>query len=162
MPTSVVVAGGMLDGMPVGMVIGSFTSVSIDPPLVGFFGDARSTTLEPLLRCANLTFSLLGQEDLAVCEAFRLPLHQRFDAVAWSQTGHGTAAIDNAALTVHTRVYRTFEAGDHTCVLAEVLGIGIDVAVRRPLVFFKRQLTRLDPGRVLAEELWQLGWQEPH
>lgn len=160
-PTSVVVAASIRDGEPIGMVIGTFTSVSLDPPLVGFFGDRKSSTLGPLLTCEYLTFSLLRQEDLAVCAAFRRPLRERFSAVTWFPSRYGTPVLDNAVLTVHTRLYDVSDAGDHRCVLAQVIGLETAGTVRRPLLFHKHRFSRLDPGRVLAEELWQLGWDGP-
>lgn len=160
-PTSVVVASGLLDGEPVGMVIGTFSTISMEPPLVGFFGDHRSSTLEPLLKCENLTFSLLGQDDLNISEAFRLPLSERFNGIPWSISQYGTPMIDTAVLVVHTKLYRVFDAGDHKCVLAEVIDIRTSEKVTRPLVFHKHHLSRLDPGKLLDDEMWQLGWHEP-
>jgi len=160
-PTSVVVAAGMNDRRPIGMVIGTFSTVSMDPPLVGFFGDHRSSTLSPLLGCERITFSLLRQEDLEHCEAFRLPLDERFDHVPWHESAYATPAIDDALLTVHTRVDRIFDAGDHTCVLAEVLEVESGPTSKRPLVFYRHRLSRLDPGQLLDDELWQLGWESP-
>ncbi|GCE42962.1 putative oxidoreductase, mmyf [Rhodococcus wratislaviensis] len=56
LPTSVVVSA-VLDDAPIGMVVGTFSSVSMDPLLVGFFGDHRSSTLEPLLETDQWSFS---------------------------------------------------------------------------------------------------------
>lgn len=159
-PTSVVVASSMVDGKPVGMVVGTFSSVSMDPPLVGFFGDHRSSTLEPLLRSQRLSFCLLRQDDLAVCEAFRLPLEQRFTQVDWAVSDHGTPVLTDALLTVHTTLHQVFDTGDHKCVLAEVVDVESHYTATRPLVFFRHRLSRLDPGHMLDAEMWQLGWDE--
>ena len=51
-PTGVVAVTAMHDGEPVGMAVGSFTSVSLRPALVGFFPDAGSTTW-PRIRAAG-------------------------------------------------------------------------------------------------------------
>ena len=60
-PTGVVVVTAMADGAPVGFVVGSFTSISLDPPLVGFFADQSSTTYPKVERagafCANVLSS---------------------------------------------------------------------------------------------------------
>lgn len=157
-PTSVVVAAGLREGQPIGMVVGTFTSVSMDPPLVGFFGDHRSKTLQPLLECEHLSFTLLRETDLDVCDAFRLPLEDRFTDLPWSESSHGTPQLDDALMTIHARLYDVADAGDHRCVLASVVDIVPAEALGRPLVFYKRRLSRLDPGRMLDEEMWQLGW----
>src|SRR3546814_11657520 len=44
-PTSVAVVTATDAHGPVGMTVGSFTSISLDPPLVGFFADCGSSTL---------------------------------------------------------------------------------------------------------------------
>ena len=157
-PTSVVVAAGIRDGAPIGMVIGTFTSVSMTPPLVGFFGDQRSKTLTPLLECEYLSFTLLRENDLEICDAFRLPVEERFGALSWSESPYGTPRLDDALLTIDTRLHDVVDAGDHRCVLASVIDVVPADAIGRPLVFYKRRLSRLDPGRMLDEEMWQLGW----
>lgn len=159
-PTSVVVASSMVDGEPVGMVVGTFSSVSMNPPLVGFFGDHRSTTLRPLLTSERLSFCLLRQDDLAVCEAFRLPIHERYSKVDWTVSDHGTPVLNDALLTIHTKLHRVFDTGDHKCVLAEVVDVESHHTSKRPLVFFRHRLSRLDPGHMLDAEMWQLGWNE--
>lgn len=158
-PVAVVTANG--DDGPLGMVIGTFTSVSMEPPLVGFFGDHRSQTLKPLLASERLTFNVLRQEDLAVCEAFRLPAHERFRGIAWRTSEFGTPVLDAALLVVHTSVREVAPAGDHQCVLAEVHGIVHQHPSARPLVFYRHRLSRLDPGQMLDAEMWQqLGWAD--
>jgi 3-hydroxy-9,10-secoandrosta-1,3,5(10)-triene-9,17-dione monooxygenase reductase component len=52
-PTRVVVVTAVSDGTPVGMTVGSFTSASLDPPLVSFFAGKTSTTW-PAVQAAGL------------------------------------------------------------------------------------------------------------
>ncbi|CAL9569378.1 Flavin reductase [Actinosynnema sp. ALI-1.44] len=146
LPTSVVVAAGMSPtGEPVGMLLGSFTSVSLDPLLVGFLGDDNSTTLPALLALDHWTFSVLADDDDLTPDAFRLPQSERFDKVKWSITPYNTPAIDNAVLTIHTRNHSTVPAGDHRLVLAEVLDTTILDATRSPMVYVHGRMTRIAP-----------------
>ncbi|HRW20108.1 MAG TPA: flavin reductase, partial [Dermatophilaceae bacterium] len=48
-PTSVVVVATMVEGAPIGMLVGTFTSVSLQPKLVGFLADLGSRTVHQLL-----------------------------------------------------------------------------------------------------------------
>lgn len=159
-PTSVVIAAAMVREQPVGMVVGTFLSMSLDPPLVGFFGDHRSSTLKPLLEGPVLSFSLLRQEDLSVCDSFRRPLPERFDGLDWAVSALGAPRLDRALTTIHAAPWQNLEVGDHTCVVAEVRDVEVHSTTARPLVFFRRRLSRLDPGHLLDEEMWQLGWQD--
>ncbi len=159
-PTSVVIAAAMVGQQPVGMVVGTFLSMSLDPPLVGFFGDHRSSTLKPLLDGPVLSFSLLRQEDLSVCDSFRRPLQERFNGLDWTVSALGAPRLERALTTIHATPWQNLEVGDHTCVVAEVKDVEVHSTTARPLVFFRRRLSRLDPGHLLDEEMWQLGWQD--
>ncbi|NUT99394.1 MAG: flavin reductase family protein [Saccharothrix sp.] len=144
LPTSVVVAAGMTaDATPVGMLIGSFTSVSLTPLLVGFLGDHNSTTFPTLLTLDHVTFSVLSDDDETTPEAFRLPADERFLKAKWSITPYGTPVIDGAVLAVHTKKHSTHPAGDHTMVLLEVLDTTPPALHRRPLIYAEGRMTRL-------------------
>lgn len=106
-PTSVVIAAAMVGQQPVGMVVGTFLSMSLDPPLVGFFGDHRSSTLKPLLDGPVLSFSLLRQEDLSVCDSFRRPLQERFNGLDWTVSALGAPRLERALTTIHATRGRT-------------------------------------------------------
>ncbi|MFD0207117.1 flavin reductase family protein, partial [Saccharothrix carnea] len=145
LPTSVVIAAGMAGDQPIGMLIGSFTSVSLSPLLVGFLGDHGSKTLVRLLELDLWTFSVLADDDTITPGAFCGPLHERFDQVKWSISPLGTPMIDNAVVSLHCRKHSTVEAGDHDLVLAEVLDITDPDPLRRPLVFAEGRMTGLAP-----------------
>jgi flavin reductase (DIM6/NTAB) family NADH-FMN oxidoreductase RutF len=145
LPTSVVIAAGMAGDRPIGMLLGSFTSVSLDPLLVGFLGDHGSKTLRHLLDLDLWTFSVLADDDTTTPDAFCGPLHDRFTEVKWSTSPLGTPVIDNSVLAVHARRHSTVRAGDHDLVLAEVLDITDPDPFRRPLVFAEGRMTGLAP-----------------
>jgi flavin reductase (DIM6/NTAB) family NADH-FMN oxidoreductase RutF len=155
-PTSVAVVAALIEGEPVGMLIGSFTSMSLDPPLVGFFADRSSGTVPHLLRSASLAFSVLPQEARVVCDAFRLPRHERFAGIAWRLTERGNPVIDRAAMTVEGPIDSTVPVGDHDLVVVRVESIGHED--RRPLIFHDRRLGRLDPAHAGATHLTDLDW----
>lgn len=145
LPTSVVIAAGMSGDRPIGMLIGSFTSVSLSPLLVGFLGDRASKTLAHLLELDLWTFSVLADDDTITPPAFCGPLDERFTRVKWSTSPLGTPVIDDAVLALHCRRHATVEAGDHDLVLAEVLDVTDPHPLRRPLVFAEGRMTGLAP-----------------
>jgi 3-hydroxy-9,10-secoandrosta-1,3,5(10)-triene-9,17-dione monooxygenase reductase component len=145
LPTGVVIAAGMSGDRPIGMLIGSFTSVSLSPLLVGFLGDRASKTLAHLLELDLWTFSVLADDDTIAPSAFCGPLHERFSRVKWSTSPLGTPVLDDSVLALHCRKHSTVEAGDHEFVLAEVLDITDPHPLRRPLVFAEGRMTRLAP-----------------
>lgn len=143
LPTTVVVVAGMRDDAPVGMVVGTFTTVSLDPLLVGFFGDNSSKTFSVLSGLDRHSFSVLDQDDTITADSFRLPLEQRFDSLEWSLSRHETPAIASAVMTFHTRPHSIVPAGDHQLMLAEVLDVDASAHAGRPLLFAEGKMTRL-------------------
>ncbi|KXX55860.1 hypothetical protein AZG88_02150 [Rhodococcus sp. LB1] len=133
----------MRDDAPVGMVVGTFTTVSLDPRLVGFFGDNSSTTFSVLSGLDRHSFSVLDQDDRTTPDSFRLPLERRFDSLEWSLSGHGIPVIEAAVMTFHTRLHSVVPAGDHQLMLAEVLDVDASAHAGRPLLFAEGKMTRL-------------------
>lgn len=159
-PTSVVVVAGLDDGEPIGMVVGTFTAVSLDPPLVGFLGDGRSTTFAPLLEIGRWSFSVLPECEARIAGEFRRPRVERFLGIDWRATRHGTPEIEGSLLTVHAERFDVLPAGDHTFVLASVLDFDTRGMTARPLLYFDRRFVRLDPHDLARADIWQVGWDD--
>jgi flavin reductase (DIM6/NTAB) family NADH-FMN oxidoreductase RutF len=119
-PTGVVVVAAVVDGSPAGLAVNSFTSVSLEPPLVAFCVDRRSTTWPTLRRAGGFTISILaaGQDDL--CMTFAGRAADRFAGVRWSPGGGGHPRLADAVAWLDCTIHRVDEAGDHQIVLGEV------------------------------------------
>ncbi|PRY13401.1 flavin reductase family protein [Kineococcus rhizosphaerae] len=117
------------------MVVGTFGSVSLDPPLVAFMPDRASTTW-PLLRAhGRFTASVLGHGQVDVCRAFARKEEDRFERFAWHRTGAGGHVVAGAAAWVDCEIHDVLAAGDHDIVLARVLALGANPDVAQSLVF---------------------------
>lgn len=154
LPTTVVVAGGMHQDKPVGMVVGTFTTVSLDPLLVGYFAMSNSATFGVLNQLESHSFSVLAQHDADTVDSFSRPLDERFDGLSWTVSEYGTPVLDSALMTFHTRPHAVTPAGDHHLVLSEVLGVAVPAEAGRPLLFADGRMTGLvDAGRSVPD-----GW----
>jgi flavin reductase (DIM6/NTAB) family NADH-FMN oxidoreductase RutF/DNA-binding IclR family transcriptional regulator len=125
------------DGSPLGMVVGTFSSVSLDPPLVAFMPDVRSSSW-PKIReagsfCANILTA--GQQD--VCRAFARKEDNRFSASDWSITDTGSPRLHGAAAWVDCTIDDVIRAGDHDIVLGRVTSLGVGDADGLPLLFLR-------------------------
>src|SRR3954469_1109241 len=70
-PTGVcVVTATLPDGSNAGFVVGSFTSVSLDPPLVAFFPDKGSTSWPKIRSAGSFCVNILGADHEDVCRRF--------------------------------------------------------------------------------------------
>ena len=134
-PTGVVVVSTMLDGRPEGMTIGAFTSVSLDPPLVGFLPAKTSGTWPKIRAAGKFTINILGHDQEHICRAFGRPSVQKYEGLDWTLSAHNTPHIGGSIAWLDCTMYQEFEAGDHDIAIGkvEVMTKGAD---RAPLIFF--------------------------
>lgn len=144
-PTGVVVVGALVDGEPVGMAVNSFTSVSLEPPLVAFCTALTSSTWPRMRRVGGYAMSLLAAGQEATCRTFARKGVDRFAGVRWSPSPGGHPVLEGALAWLDLETYGTQPAGDHELVLGQVtaLGTGNDTA---PLVFHRGGFTELPPS----------------
>lgn len=164
-PTSVAVVTAMLtaetgEAEPVGMVIGTLTSVSLEPPLVGFFADEHSRTRRQLVSAGRVAFNLLTRDSSDITRAFARPVGGgRFDGVSWSTTAAGTPYLDDALLVIEGDIVSTTPTGDHQLVLVEVWTALAQRDVGGPMVFYAGELMGLQHDQD-RQPVWQLGRYE--
>jgi 3-hydroxy-9,10-secoandrosta-1,3,5(10)-triene-9,17-dione monooxygenase reductase component len=121
-PTGVCVVTAMgSDGRPAGMVVGSFTSVSLDPPLVGFFPDKKSSSWPLIEATGHFCVNVMGSDQQDVCRAVGSRGDQKFVGVEYAISEHGLPVIADAIAAIECRLYSVTEAGDHWFVMGEVL-----------------------------------------
>ena len=122
-------------GQPHGSTVSAFMSLSMQPPMLLVSLDNRSTLLRLLSVGSPLGVNILasGQSDVAALFATRGA--DRFAAVPWSPRD-GAPALDDTHAWVATRVGSLVPAGDHTLVLADVIGAAHDT--REPLIYHQK------------------------
>src|SRR6187431_1413903 len=77
-PSGVVAVAAEVDGVITGLVASSFTSVSLDPPLVSVSLASTSKTWPDLRRATRLGLTVLAEHHAAVCRQLSGPVDQRF------------------------------------------------------------------------------------
>jgi flavin reductase (DIM6/NTAB) family NADH-FMN oxidoreductase RutF len=126
LPTGVVVVTGGDGEHPSGLVVGSFMSVSLEPPLVAV-SPAKSSTSWPSVEaggvfCANVLAD--GQEALA--RQFSTSGIDKFEGVSWEPApATGAPLLEGVAAWIDCRIYKRYEAGDHWLVLGEVVELSV-------------------------------------
>ncbi|MDH3755493.1 MAG: flavin reductase family protein [Acidimicrobiia bacterium] len=136
-PTGVTLVTGVDAAGPVGMVVGSFGSVSLDPPLVMFMPTTTSTTWQRIEPTRRFCVNVLCDDQVEMCNAFFSKVDHVWDDVAWHPAPSGSPIIDSALAWVDCEVDSVLEAGDHVIVLGRVVALGADDTDRTPIVFFK-------------------------
>lgn len=144
-PSGVVAVAAEVDGRPVGLAASSFTSVSLEPPLVSFSIANTSKTWPDLRRADHLGVTVLAAHHGEVCRRLAGAVDERFDGLAVSASDEGALTIDDGLARFDCSIYREVEAGDHTIVLLRLHAVEhTDTAA--PLVFHRSGFdSRLGP-----------------
>jgi 3-hydroxy-9,10-secoandrosta-1,3,5(10)-triene-9,17-dione monooxygenase reductase component len=145
-PTGVcVITGHGPDGRAAGMVVGSFSSVSLDPPLVAFFPD-RTSSSWPLLRAGgHFCVNVLGENQRDLCRRFAARGGDKFDGVSHRISEGGLPVLDGVVAHIECTIEQELDAGDHTIVLGRVRSLGVEHR-GGPLLFVKGAYGRFAAG----------------
>jgi len=142
-PTGVVAVAAEVDGQLLGLAASSFTSVSLNPPLVSINLAATSKTWPDLRRAEHLGLTVLAHHHGPLCRQLAGPVDQRFTDVAHTVTPEGAVVIDGGLAKFDTTVYREIDAGDHVLVLLELHALDNGSQSLSPLVFHRSQFGSL-------------------
>ena len=132
--TGVTVLTAEADGEPAGMTLNSFTSVSLDPPLVLVSLGHGSRTLAVTAKSGRFVVSILQRRQRGVAVDFA-ERGAPFPVQHVRRTHGGFLAVAGAAAVLGCRVVETRRAGDHDLVLGEV--VEIQHGGGEPLVFYR-------------------------
>jgi flavin reductase (DIM6/NTAB) family NADH-FMN oxidoreductase RutF len=141
-PSGVAAVAALVDGAPVGIAASSFTSVSLDPPLVSLC-IAHTSTTWPLLRTADrLGVSILSAAQERAGRQLAGRAADRFAELSWRVTVDGAVLLDGASGWLETSVEDQLRAGDHDIVVLRVHDLDADHGVS-PLVFHASRFRRI-------------------
>lgn len=141
-PTGVVAVAAQVDGQLVGLAASSFTSVSLEPPLVSLSIANTSRTWPWLRRAGHLGVTVLADHHRAAARQLAGPLQSRFDGLLVALSDQGAVTLTDGLAQFDTTVYREVEAGDHTLVLLRLHAVE-HAGDSLPLVFHRSDFGRL-------------------
>lgn len=137
LPTGVVVIAGEDDNGPAGLAVGSFTSISLDPPLVGFFCDCGSTSWPLVRETGGFCVNVLAAEQSDVSARFARRGGPKFEGLPYTRSPHtGSPVLEGVLAWIDCEIEREIELGDHTLIVGATLELAVAEA-GRPLVFFR-------------------------
>lgn len=140
-------------GAPAGFVVGSFTSVSLAPPLVAFLPAKSSTSWPRIERAKRFCVNILSAEHEELCRRFAEKNVDRFDGVRWRPAAaSGAPIIEGVVAWIDCELEGITEAGDHFVVLGRVLDLDIERPAL-PLLFFQGGYGRFTPLSLTAANL---------
>lgn len=143
-PSGLVTVAALGADGPVGVVVSSFTSVSLDPPLVSVNIGRSSSTLPVLRAASRWGLSVLAEDQGPVADRFRLPAAERFRDLDWIADSGGAVHVVGAVATLTTTPVNVIAAGDHDIAILALTDYTHPATARRPLVFHRSRFHRLD------------------
>jgi flavin reductase (DIM6/NTAB) family NADH-FMN oxidoreductase RutF len=124
------------DSHPIGITVNSFTSVSLDPPLILWCVHRQSQRFETFVNADAFTVSILDATHEAVSSRLAKPGEHWLDGIPLAATETGAPALADALAVFEARREAVYDGGDHAVVLGRVERFGFRHA-GAPLVFFR-------------------------
>ena len=142
LPTGVTVIVAKTITGPVGLVVGTFSSVSLDPPLVSFMVTTNSRSWSAVRAEGRFTANILASDQRRLSQTLAGWSPDKFRGVLFDE--HEAHVIRGCLAWVDCVLEREIEAGDHTIVLATPRELTVERNTR-PLIFFQRAYHRTLP-----------------
>ena len=136
-PTGVTVVTAVSDGDPVGLAIGSFGSVSLEPPLVMFCPGKSSNSWPAIEASGSFCVNVLAEDQADVSSLFAGRDVDKFATISWDTRATGSPVIEGCLAWIDCTIEMVHEAGDHWIVVGRVADLGVDRPDDAPLIFFK-------------------------
>jgi flavin reductase (DIM6/NTAB) family NADH-FMN oxidoreductase RutF len=141
-PQGVTVVTTKAIGGPKGITVSSFTSVSLDPPLV-LVSIARTSALhDPLKNTSGFAVNFLADDQKSVSDRFagRIDLKDRFEGLKFKEGVTGAPIIDGVRAFIECKPWKSHDGGDHSIIIGEVVAAKT-LNAKRPLVYYAQQYT---------------------
>jgi flavin reductase (DIM6/NTAB) family NADH-FMN oxidoreductase RutF len=120
--TGVTIASVMdAQGSPHGLTVSSFTSVSLDPPLVLICLGHAVSAIHHFRAASHFGINILAEDQRALSERFARKGHDRFDGVAWHAGQTGVPLLPGALAAIECAVHRIVPMGDHDILVGEMM-----------------------------------------
>jgi len=127
---------------PHGMTVNSFTSVSLEPPLVLVSIDLRNAILGHFVTSRYFAVNVLSEDQEALSRRFSSTAENRFHGVEWHPAQSGVPFLGGSLALLECAVTKVMEAGDHSVLIGEVRHA--EYRRGKPLIFFDSSYRRLE------------------
>ena len=139
--TGVAVVTTRTEAMPTGLTINSFSSVSLDPPLILWSLSRDSARLEVFQEAEYFAVNVLAGDQIDLCRHFSSTKENLFADIAWQPSKHGQPILDGVVASLECQTWKVYEGGDHIIIIGQVLAHHHHD--KAPLIFANGQLAVL-------------------
>jgi len=141
--TGVTVVTAMEDVGPVGFTCQSFSSLSLDPPLVALAPAKSSTSWPRIAEAGAFCVNVLSGDQEALCRTFAVSGGDKFNGVGWRPGRTGAPILEGSLVWVECELEAIYDAGDHELVVGLVLDLGVGSG--QPLLFYRGGFGHFEP-----------------
>ena len=152
--TGVTVITTGVDDRATGTTVNSFTSVSLEPPLVLFCLHERSRLHEVLEETGSFAVNFLASRQERLARAFAGRHTAGFDDVAYHRSALGVPILSEALAFLACAIVDRFPGGDHSIIVGRVEELGTPRQRRQPLIFFEGSLGSLEEEHRPSHPIW--------
>jgi flavin reductase (DIM6/NTAB) family NADH-FMN oxidoreductase RutF len=136
--TGVVVVTATTPDGPAGLTCQSFSSLSLDPPLVLLSTSRSSKTWPRIEATGRFAVNVLGEDQVALSDRFAVSGGDKFASVGWRPGALGNPLLDGAIAHIECDVHAVHDGGDHVIVLGRVRALEAPgLEDRSPLIYFR-------------------------
>jgi flavin reductase (DIM6/NTAB) family NADH-FMN oxidoreductase RutF len=140
-----IVTSANADGGPVGVTVSSFSSLSLDPPLVLFCLGGKTSSLKAFKEWGHYVVNVLSDKQRELSILFANKKGDKFAEVDFAKNEHGCPIIAGCLATLECKAEKIVEAGDHLIFIGRVEKISF-AAGGQPLVYFRGAYSGLGEG----------------
>lgn len=126
-------------GNPVGMTANSFSSVSLNPPLVLWSIGNNQPSYDIFTNAKGYSVNILAKEQENLCKLFSSPVDNKFEKIKFSLSENGFPIIDNSLAWFDCLKWKNYPGGDHEILVGEVKNFHANET--SPLIFWNGSLT---------------------
>ncbi|PTM96132.1 flavin reductase [Mycoplana dimorpha] len=123
------------EGQPRGFTANSFTSVSLDPPLVLVCIDRKAASLRAFASCERFAINVLAESQRDLSSRFASKTGDKFAGVSFEKIGAGPPLLAGSLAWIDCENHQIVEVGDHVLLVGKV--VSLHEGAGEPLGFFK-------------------------
>lgn len=137
-PTGVTVVTTFDDeDKPIGLTVNSFASVSLEPLLILWSIDKKSSSYNTFLKVDKFAVNILAEDQADICKLFSSKVEDRFSQCSWEKSESGVPVLKEALAQIECKTFQQVDAGDHIIFIGEV--IQIKNKEKNPLLYHRRK-----------------------
>jgi flavin reductase (DIM6/NTAB) family NADH-FMN oxidoreductase RutF len=129
------------DGTPHGLTINSFSSLSLNPPLVMVAVDRDCTSMGAFETSSSFAVNILREEQIDLSIRFAQLPEGRFTGVSWREGVTGAPVMEGVLGVIEAKTVQVIDAGDHRALIGEA--VSVEIGEGRPLLFFGSEYGRI-------------------